>query len=106
MKLTELKLELLFLLLAILPMVTFFLRYVYEPAETMHVLSASMPERGRLEATVKNEGGEGMASVWVEQGRRTICSADAFIAGGQTLRVTLPCPGLEALSFRVMARAR
>lgn len=65
MKIAELKAELLLLLLAVLPIVSFVLRYTAE-RDVVQVIEAAFVDGYHVDALLKAEGRSGIVSVWIE----------------------------------------
>jgi len=105
MKLAELKVELLLLVLAALPVVSLVLRSAGE-SNVVQVVEAAFVDGYHVDAVLKAEGRGGIVSVWIEQGGVRMCGMVAHLPRGETRKVTVLCPDLRPEPFEVGAQAR
>ncbi|WP_234186376.1 hypothetical protein [Shinella sp. NM-101] len=105
MKIAELKAELLLLVIAVLPIVSFVLRYTAE-RDVVQVIEAAFVDGYHVDALLKAEGRSGIVSVWIEQGGVRMCDTVAHLPRGEPRKVTVLCPELTPEPFKVGVRAQ
>lgn len=105
MKIAELKAELLLLVLAVLPIVSFVLRYTAE-RDVVQVIEAAFVDGYRVDALLKAESRSGIVDVWIEQGGVKMCGTVAHLPRGETRKVSVLCPDLTPEPFKVGVRAQ
>lgn len=107
MKIGEFKNEALFFAFAILPFAALILRYVHEPEpENPRIVETRLVEHVYVDTLLQNEGEAGLVNVWIEQGGIKMCETVAFLARGELRKITISCPDLAKIPFRVVARAQ
>lgn len=100
MKIAELKVELLLLVLAVLPIVSLVLRYT-GGSNAVQVVEAAFVEGYHVDTVLKAEGRSGIVSVWIEQDGVKVCGTIAHLPRGETRKVTVLCPDLTSEPFKV-----
>ncbi|WLR91814.1 hypothetical protein Q9316_15195 [Shinella zoogloeoides] len=107
MKTAELKMELFILLVAVLPLATLVLHYVYKRnPDRVRIVETATTGPIYVDALLENEGGQGLVSVWLEQGGLTLCRTVTYLDRRESRRVTIACPGLTQDPFKVHAQAQ
>lgn len=107
MKPTDLKIELLLLVFAVLPVLSLVLHYVRErDSGGVQVIESAATGPVFVEALLQNEGGERLVSVWIEQGGVKMCRTMTFLARHELRKVVFACPDLAQAPFKVMTQAR
>ena len=100
MKDTDLRIEALYFLLAILSVVSVVWHGVRLSQEDA---PDSANRETYVDTRVKNEGEKGLFAVRIEQEGETVCEATTFLAAGEERNVTITCPGLEDTDYRIAA---